>query len=103
MRLQKCPRNRTVESRGRPPPKQTDLVTLRPEGAGIVNSYFPSLDPTSRTTISFSAGMFTGGAVIVISGGRSSTVSFNQPNSSLDVAWTVNRNGVLTGIGVCPR
>src|SRR5271166_2001293 len=74
MRSQNCPRNLIVEIRGRSLPMLTVFDAFWP-AAGIFNSYFPSFDPVSRQTIVLSEGIWTGGAVIVISGGRSSVTS----------------------------
>src|ERR1019366_9631898 len=99
IRSQKYPRKRTVEIRGRSLPTQTVFAALW-LAATIFASYFPSLEPTSRHTISLDAGICTGGAVIVISGGRSSVTSVS---SSLPAKRAVNRNGASVGIGVEPR
>src|ERR1022692_1916909 len=75
IRSQNCPRKRIVDMRGRSFPIQTVFVAVWPPDT-IFTSYLPSLDPAKRHTIFFSAGICTGGAVIVISGGRSSVTSF---------------------------
>src|SRR5260370_37843116 len=88
IRSQKCPRNRIVEIRGRPLPTHTAFVALWP-AAETFTSYFPSFSPTSRHTISLSAGTCTGDAVHLISGGSSSVTSIS---ASLPLG-TVKNNG----------
>src|SRR5450755_1410472 len=83
MRSQNCPRKRTVEMRGRPLPIQTAFAALWPATA-IFTSYFPSFDPVNRQTVLLSAGMWTGGAVMVIWGGRSSASEFSASAVRLD-------------------
>src|SRR5258706_1060654 len=76
IRSQKWRRNRTVEIRGRSLPTQTDFAALCP-ATRIFSSYFPSFEPASRQTISLVEETCAGGAVLVISGGRSSATSFS--------------------------
>src|ERR1035437_1973236 len=75
IRSQKCPRKRTIEIRGKSLPTQTAFAALWPPKATFT-VYLPSLEPANRHTISLSALMCTGGAVILISGGKSILTSF---------------------------
>src|ERR1700722_8620836 len=73
--FQSCPRNRIVEIRGTSFPTDTVFSAVWLPVTTFTR-YLPGWEPDSRQTIVFSAGMCTGEAVCVISGGRSSDTSF---------------------------